>query len=247
MNLAIKIILIAALLAAATTTWALDGFYTEEEIRYPAMGQRMEYSIIRKTWYAADRMRKEEGWQGTTIARFDQDKFYVLEPGSRTYFTVSSEFIKEYAPQGLKAFGALEDGKGNMYFPPDLYVRTEAKKTIGRWECYQVMTNPKYRNPKLPYCVIWYSSEVDFPMDLFGEQLKNLMGDTPEIRDLFNLLKQFEGYPIRQEAHGVSELVITTLFKFERKDAIDSALFEVPKDFSETDMPEEMPEPRWAP
>jgi len=246
MKLRSVLALIIAVLAAAPA-WALDGYYTEEEIRYPAMGQRMEYSIIRKTWYAGDCMRKEEGWQGTTIARFDLNKFYVLEPDSKTYFTVSADFIREFSPQGLKAFGALEDGKGNLYFPSDLYVRTEAKKTIGRWECYQVTTNPKYRNPKLPYCVIWYSTEVDFPMDLFGEQLKNLMGDTPEIRDLFNLLKQFEGYPIRQEAHGSSNTVITTLYEFERRDHIDPALFEVPKDYSETSMPEDMPEPRWAP
>jgi len=247
MNLTRNIIFIAAWVVTGAPAFALDGYYTEEEIRYPAFGENAAYSIIRKTWYGGDRMRKEEDWLGTTIARFDQNKFYVLEPGSKTFFTVSADFIREYAPQGLSAFGALEDDRGNSYFPPDLYVRTDAKKTIGRWPCYQVMTNPKYRNPELPYCVIWYSTEVDFPMDLFGEQLKNLMGDTPQIRDLFNLLKQFEGYPIRHEAHGLSGLVITTLYKFERKDKIDPALFEVPKDYSETPMPEEMPEPPWAP
>jgi hypothetical protein len=234
-------------LLAVSTAGALEGYYTEEEIRYPAFGQRAEYTLIRKTWYGDDRMRKEEGWMGAAIARFDQGKVYVLDAPSKTYFAVSADFIQQFAPAGLKAFGALEDEQGKLYFPQDLFVRTDTKRIIGRWECYQVMTNPKYRDPKLPYCIFWYSTEVDFPMELFGEQLKNLMGDRPEIEGLFNRLKQFEGYPVRTEAHGLTSTTITTLYKIERRRDLDPALFEIPKDFTEMPMPEEMPPPRWAP
>ena len=225
----------------------LEGYYTEEEIRYPAPGEPGDYIMIRKSWYAGDKMRKEEDWLGITIARFDLGKFYILEPRSKTYFEVSAEVLRQYSSAGLKAFGAREDAAGKLYFPEDLFVRTETTKTIGHWLCYQVITNPKYRSPEEPYCVLWYSSEVDFPVQLFGKQLKNLMGDSPEVQGLFDRLTRFEGYPVRSEAHGLSSIATTTLYKMERRTNLDPSLFEVPKDYTLVPMPEGLPEPRWAP
>lgn len=226
---------------------ALSGYYTEEEVRTFAPEGGPDNVVIRKTWYAEDRMRKDEKWNGITIARFDQSKIYVLDSGSKTYFEVSPEMIEKFAPRGFKMFGAQEDDRGVLYFPDDLYVRTETTRKIGNWNCYQVVTNPKYRSPYGPYVVLWYSTEVDFPVQLFGDQLKQFFGNTPEAEGLFDRLTQFEGYPVRTEAHGSSQNVMTTLIRIERRKDIDPKLFEVPADCKQEYMPEDVPGMRWGP
>lgn len=226
---------------------ALTGYYTEEEVRAFAPAGGPDNVVIRKTWYADDRMRKDEEQNGITIARFDQSKIYVLDAGSKTYFEVSPELIEKFAPLGFKMFGAREDDRGVLYFPDDLYIRTETTKKIGRWNCYQVITNPKYRSPEAPYVILWYSADVDFPVQLFGDQLKQFFGNSPEAEGLFDRLTQFEGYPVRTEAHGPSQNVMTTLIKIERRKDIDPELFEVPADYKQEYMPEDVPGMRWGP
>jgi hypothetical protein len=81
---------------------------------------------------------------------------------------------------------------------------------------------------------------VDFPVQLYGDQLKQLFGNTPEVEGLFTRLRQFEGYPVRSEAHGASQTTVTTLIKIERRDDIDPALFEVPPDYSEEILDEDI-------
>lgn len=235
------------LLCGSATAKSLEGFYTEEEVRFPSSDQPGDYVVIRKSWYANDRMRKEEEWMGVTIARFDQDKFCILDPQAKTYFEITQRDIQQYSTQRLKAFGAQVNAAGKLYFPEDLLVRTETEKTIGPWHCYQVMTNPKYRNPDEPYSILWYSTDVDFPVELFGNQLKNLLGDSPESRGLFDRITRFEGYPVRSESHGIGSTVITTLYKIERRNDIDAALFELPKDYKLIPVPSELPTPHWAP
>lgn len=235
------------LLNGSATAKTLEGYYTEEEVRYPSPGQPGDYVVIRKSWYAKDRMRKEEEWMGVTVARFDLDKFFVLDAQSKTYFEISAQDIQQSSSQGLKAFGAQEDAAGKLYFPDDLFIRTETEKRIGPWRCYQVMTNPKYRNPDTPYNVLWYSTDVDFPVELFGEQLKNMLGDSPDVRGLFDRITRFEGYPVRSEAYGASETIVTTLFKIEKRKNIEATLFEIPRDYKLIARPEDWPPSHWAP
>jgi len=224
---------------------ALEGYYTEEEVRTFAPAGGPDNVVIRKSWYADDRMRKDEGWMGITIARFDLDCIYILEPRSRTYVEISPEFLAQYSPRGLKAFGAQEDERGVLYFPDDLYIRTETTKKIGLWNCYQVVTNPRYRSPKAPYVVLWYSTEVEFPVHIFTDQLRRLFGKSPAAEGLFNRLTQFEGYPVRTEAHGPAANVITTLIRIQRQKDMNPEQFEVPADYTKEIMPEEIPGLRW--
>ncbi len=186
------VVILPLLLAALNLpALALEGYYTEEEVRTPAPGEPGDWTYIRKSWYSDQRMRKEEEWLGITIARFDKDLIYVLEPTIKTYFEVTPETLRKHAESQLKLFGAQEDAQGKPYFPADLFVRTGTTKKIGRWSAYQVMTNPKYRRPEIPYMVIWYSTEINFPVKLFGDQLRNFFGNSPEAEGLFQRLTQF--------------------------------------------------------
>ncbi len=229
---------------SATCSWVqaegLQGYYTEEEVRiFHPLGSP-DKIITRKSWYAGDRMRKDEQWEGITIARFDLGRIYLLDTHTRTYVEVSSDFLQKNSESVLAGFGLpAEDGKG-IYFPDDLYIRTETTKEIGRWSCYQVMTNPKYRTPDSPYVVIWYSTDVDFPVQVFGEQLKQLFGDSPTVEGLFDRLSKFEGYPVRTEAHGSNTVTTTTLYKIEYRRDIDPSLFEIPEDYNGVELPEDM-------
>jgi len=226
------------LLAAAGDK--LSGYYTEEEVRTlnaPEVGDQV---IIRKSWYAGDRMMKDEEWKGKTIARFDKGMIYQLDSNTKSYIEISTAFLQKHASEGLKQFG-IADGKGNITFPPDLLMRTESTKRIAKWNCYQVMTNPKYRTPDGAYLVLWYSDEVDFPVDVYGDQLKQMFGNSEEAEQYFSRIKQFEGYPVRTEAHGTSKTVVTTLMKIERKDDIDPKLFEIPDDYRGVPLPEDNP------
>lgn len=217
---------------------ALEGYYTEETVREPAQGQRGDYIFIRKTWYAGDRMRKDEEWKGITIARFDKNVFYVLDPKTETYFEITPAMFRKYSEFGMRSFGALEDKSGKLYFPDDLLIRTETSKTIGNWECYQVMTNPRYRSPDRPYVVIWYSYAVDFPSQIYAAQMKKFFNSAPEIESLFRQIQSFEGYPVRTESHGISALVVNTLYKIEWRADLDPSLFELPTEYQKVTVPE---------
>ncbi|MFH1861908.1 MAG: hypothetical protein ABH878_03760 [bacterium] len=142
--------------------------------------------------------------------------------------------------------GAQIDQQGNYYFPADMYIQTESTKQIGRWNCYQVITNPKYRSPEAPYNIFWYSTDVDFPVQLFGDQLRQLFGNSEEVDGLFKRLAQFDGYPVRTEAHGVRYSTITTLIKLERVGDIDPMLFEVPEGYDKNEIPERIPGMQWG-
>ncbi|RJP80183.1 MAG: hypothetical protein C4524_03830 [Candidatus Zixiibacteriota bacterium] len=233
--------ILALLCLSAGVATALEGWYTEEEVRFPAMGQTAPYTIVRRSWYTDDCMRKDEEWKGITIARFDQDRIYYLEPGLEGYFEITPEMLQRNALTDLKAFGAVEDSRGKLHFPEDLFVRTETRKRIGPWDTYQVMTNPIYRDPQRPYMVLWYSHQVDFPVQLLGNQLRQFFGDSPEVKGLFERIRQFEGYPVRTEAHGLGGTVVTTLRKVEYHKDIDPSMFEVPENYHQLPTPDQMP------
>jgi hypothetical protein len=164
----------------------------------------------------------------------------------KVYFTVTPEVLRRNMASQLELFGAQKDPAGKDYFPEDLFIRTGATKEIGHWECYQVMTNPKYRSPETPYVLFWYSTQVDFPVQVFGDQLKNFFGDTPIVRGLFDRLTKFEGYPVRTEAHGLNSTVITTLLKLEHRRDIDPQVFEIPKEYTRIPLPDNLPTPQWG-
>lgn len=231
-------------LGGAACIYALEGYYSEEEVRtfHPIRGP--DQTVIRKSWYASDRMRKDEDWMGITIARFDLDRIYILDQHTKTYRQISADLLREFSPQSLSAFGIQNNEGGGLDFPDDLYIRTETTKRIGLWSCYQVMTNPKYRSPRAPYIVFWYSLDVDFPVQLYGDQLKQIFGNTPEVGGLFNRLAKFDGYPVRTEAHGTGLNTVTTLIKIERRTDINPALFEVPTDYTEETLIEDIPSQR---
>jgi hypothetical protein len=229
-----------------TAVWALDGYYTEEEVRLPNPEGGPDYLIVRKSWYSGQMMRKDDDWSGITIARFDKSRIYLLTPEIKNYFEISPEALRRNALPQMKLFGAQLDPIGKYYFPDDLFIRTGTTKEIGRWNCYQVMTNPKYRAPESPYMIFWYSSDVDFPVDVFGEQLKNFFGDSEEAKGLFAKLIKFEGYPVRTESHAGDGITVTTLIKLEHRKNIDPALFEVPKDYKAVKLPENAPPPKWG-
>jgi hypothetical protein len=223
--------LLLALVVFTLPVFALDGYYTEEEVRAYVPDDRHDTSFIRKTWYAGDRMRKEEPLPGITIARFDLDIIHVLNPIRKIYNSVKSEDLRQYFSDILATMG-VEDQNGKLSFPDDLYIRTDATKTIGIWHCYQVITNPKYRKPERPYTVFWYSTDVKFPSSIYGEALKELFGNAPEVDGLFDRILKFEGYPVRTESHGPgSQNTITSLLKIEQRKNIDPNLFEVPSDY----------------
>lgn len=223
----------------------LSGYYTEEEVRFENIDSPDDI-LIRKSWYCGKMMKKDEQWQGITIARLDQDKIYVIDPQIKTYFTITPELLRKNVAFNLQNFGAQKGPDGKYFFPEDLFIRTGTTRQIGNWNCYQVMTNPKYRNPDQPYVVFWYSTEVDFPVQVFGEQLKGFFGDTPETRGLFDRIHKFEGYPVRTETHGVSRTVVTTLVKLESRRDVDPKTFEVPKEYNLVPLPDNMPPPRWG-
>lgn len=217
----------------------LSGYYTEEEVRtfYPL--DVSDQTIIRKSWYAGDRMLKDEQWQGKTIARFDKGMIYQLDQSSNSYVEISTQFLRNNASSGLSGFG-VTDAKGRISFPEDLFIRTESTKQIAKWNCYQVMTNPKYRTPEGPYVVFWYSEEVDFPVEVYGDQLKQMFGNSAEVEQFFDRIKKFEGYPVRTEAHDIIN-TYTTLMKIERREDIDPALFEIPDGYLGVPLPEDFP------
>lgn len=230
-NIIVGTAAIIALLSVAPAALAVEGYYTEEEVRTydPVIGR--DKIVKRKTWYADDRWRKEEVYYGTTIARFDLDRIYILDIHTKTALEITPEFLQAHAGEGFSAFGRhLGDGKYD--FPEDLYVRTGTTKSIGPWDCYQVTTNPKYRSPKTPYAVFWYCKNVDFPVRIYGEQLKQLFGDSPEVNALFDRLNTFEGYPVRTEAHMPNANQVTTLIKVEYRKDLDPVLFEVPEEYT---------------
>lgn len=215
----------------------LEGYFTEEEVRtFDPLGGP-DKIIIRKSWYAGDRMVKDENWAGKTIARFDLGVIYQLDPFQKTYIALPADLLKQKARDIFGVYG-LKNKKGELYFPDDLFVRTETTKEIGPWHCYQVMTNPKYRTPRGSYGVFWYSTDVDFPADIYSEKLKQLFGDAPEVDAFFDRLKKFEGYPVRTEAHG-SMNTFTTLIKVEHQDDIDPGIFEIPEGYKQVPLPED--------
>ncbi|TKJ40468.1 hypothetical protein CEE37_09145 [candidate division LCP-89 bacterium B3_LCP] len=216
----------------------LEGYYTEEQVRSydPKLGR--DKVTIRKTFYAGDRWRKDEGWYGVTIARFDLDRIYVLDVTAETYVEITPEFLQNFASEGLSAFGRPTGVEGEYDFPEDLFVRTDATKDIGLWECYQVTTNPKYRTERSPYVVFWYTTDIDFPVQIYGEQLKQIFGDSPEVNKLFSRLNEFPGYPVRTEANIPNGNVVTILTKIERVTNMDPELFEVPKKYTKVDFPD---------
>ncbi len=234
-------LLVASPLSAETKR--LTGYYTEEEVRTLTAGE-LDDVILRKSWYSGQLMMKDEQWQGITIARLDRDSIYILEPRIKAYFTVTPETARRNVATQLQIFGAEKDKTGKFFFPEDLFIRTGTTKQVGRWNCYQVMTNPKYRSPEKPYVIFWYSTEVDFPVQVFGQQLKNFFGDTPEVKGLFDRITQFEGYPVRTEAHGENGTVITTLVKLQSRNDIDPQIFEVPKGYNHVPMPGNQPPPK---
>jgi hypothetical protein len=233
-------ILISVLSARADDS--LEGYYTEEEIRsFDPMGGPDQYHL-RKTWYCGDRMLKDDAWYGKTIARFDLGKIWILDEQSKTYIEVSTSFIHKNAREGLAPFGIpREDGNG-FHFPEDLYVRTETTKKIGLWDCYQVTVNPKYRSPEAPYSVFWYSTDVNFPVEMYGKKLMQLFGKSAEVEAFFQRLKQFEGYPVRVESHGNTEVTITSLMKIRRQTDVDPQLFEIPEGYFGMPLPDDMRE-----
>jgi hypothetical protein len=222
--------LLLAALGALAPVQALDGYYTEEEVRSYDQVTGRDKVVTRKTWYAGDRWRKEEVYYGTTIARFDLDRIYVLDPNAKTCLEITPKFLQTYASEGLSAFGRYL-GDGKFDFPNDLYIRTETTKQIGHWDCYQVMTNPVYRTPKSSYAVFWYCADVDFPVKIYGDQLRRVFGESREVEALFDRLTKFEGYPVRTEAHIPNANQTTTLIKVENRKDIDPALFEVPEEY----------------
>lgn len=225
----------------------LEGYYTEEEIRtFQPLGSP-DKVVIRRSWYAGDCMRKDEQWQGITIARFDKGRIYILDQTTKTYLEVSTDFLRENASEALLSFGVREGKRGELSFPDDLYIRTEATKEIAHWSCYQVTTNPRYRSPESPYVVIWYSTDVNFPVQVFGDQLKQLFGNSPEVDGLFDRLTRFEGYPVRTEVHTPESVTMTTLFKIERRTGIDPALFEIPEGYNGVELPTQVPGSRLTP
>ncbi len=221
----------------------LQGYYTEEEVRTQYLQNGADKVVIRKSWYTDKMMLKDEAWQGLTIVRFDLDKIFMLDPHTKTYIEVSASFLQNNASNGLADFGLFNEETGKPEFPEDLFVRTEATRQITSWQCYQVMTNPIYRNPRRPYTIFWYSLEVDFPVDVYVNQLKALFGESPEVDGLFNRIKNFEGYPVRLEAHGLNSTVITTLIKIEYLEDIDASIFDIPDDYNGIPLPENMPLP----
>ncbi|MFH1862380.1 MAG: hypothetical protein ABH878_06155, partial [bacterium] len=114
-TMAVLLCLIQSLIAIRVVS-ALEGYYTEEEVRSFREGAP-ERVFIRKSWYAADCMRKEEAWMGTTIARFDRDCIYILDAKSQSYFEVAPEFLQQHSKAGLLSLGAQIDQQGNYYFP----------------------------------------------------------------------------------------------------------------------------------
>lgn len=238
-------ILLLILMTRPAHSKPLEGYYTEEEVRTQTEGN-LDDVLIRKSWYCGQMMRKDEEWQGITIARLDRNQIHILDPQLKVYFTVTPELLRKNLTGDWQMFGAQKDPSGKLLFPEDLYLRTGATRQIGHWNCYQVMTNPKYRSPEAPYVIFWYSTEVDFPVQVFGDQLKNFFGDAPEVKGLFDRITKFEGYPVRTEAHGSSSTVVTTLLKLSYRKDIDPKIFEVPKEYSLTPLPNKMPPPRWV-
>ena len=225
---------------AISDTSNLEGYYTEEEVRaFDPLGGP-DKVVIRKSWYAGDKMKKDEAWYGTTIVRFDLDKIWVLDAKTETYIEASANFIRKFSKQGLSSFGIRRHECDEVYFPDDLYIRTESNKVIGPWQCYQVITNPKYRDPKAPYAVFWYSTDIDFPVDVYGEQLKQLFGKSQEVEGLFQRLSQFEGYPVRTEAHGTTFTTVTTLMKIQYETEIDPKIFDIPEGYNGVPLPEDL-------
>jgi hypothetical protein len=239
------IVLVMCLWTQPVQSKPLEGYYTEEQVRFQTEDQPDDI-VIRKSWYCGQMMAKDEQWQGITIARMDRNQIHILDPQMKVYFTVTPEVLRQNVGSQLQLFGAQKDEKGNYYFPEDLFVRTGTTKEVGRWECYQVMTNPKYRNPETPYIIFWYSTQVDFPVKVFGDQLKNFFGDTPEVRGLFDRITKFEGYPVRTEAHGLDNTVITTLLKLDYRRNIDPQIFEIPKEYNQIALPGNLPAPQWG-
>ena len=227
------IVLLTVLICGSSAAYALEGYYTEEEVRIfnPFEPKHRDTVFIRKSWYSSDLMRKDEQLMGTTIARFDRGKIYKLNHNIKSYIEVPVDFMREYAHGGLIGFGAQANSDGSLYFPDDIYVRTDAEKEIGLWNCYQVITNSKYRSAQSPYVIFWFSAEVDFPIEVFGDQIKKVFSYTPEVDNLFDRLAQFEGFPVKTETHGATQVTTTTLIKFERLQDIESSLFEVPSDY----------------
>jgi len=215
----------------------LEGYYTVEEVRTFNPLDWRDKIVIRKTWYTPDRILKDEDYLGKTIARFDLGKIFYLDHFEKTYMTLPSDLLRENARRSFGAFG-LQDENGGIYFPDDLFIRTESTKEIGPWQCYQVVTNPKYRSPKENYAVFWYSTDVDFPVDLYVNKMTQLFGNAPEVVAFFDNLKKFEGYPVRTEAHGALN-TFTTLIKVEYQTDIDAQLFEIPEGYTEVPVPEE--------
>lgn len=232
------IVLLLWISGCGSLVFALEGYYTEEEVRTydPVIGR--DVVIIRKSWYAGDRMRKDEEWQGITIARFDLNRIYVLDSQMKTCMELTLDFLQEHSAEGLSAFGIRSEQDNELIFPDDLFIRTNTTKRICLWNCYQVMTNPQYRHPDEPYVIIWYSTDVNFPVQIYRDQLKNLFGHTPEVEGLFDRMNQFEGYPVRTEAHVPNHNQITTLIKIEYLEKIDSQLFEIPGDYFIVPFPE---------
>ena len=241
LKISATILLLVVLTASAVRAVnPLEGYYTEEEIRsFNPLGGPDQFHI-RKTWYCGDRMLKDDACYGKTIARFDLGKIWVLDEDSKTYIEVSTGFIHKNAREGLAPFGIpREDGEG-FYFPEDLYVRTEATKRIGLWDCYQVTINPRYRTSEAPYSIFWYSTEVDFPVEVYGKKLMQLFGKSPEVEAFFQRLKKFEGYPVRVESHGTTEVTVTSLMKIRRQKDVDPLLFEIPEGYFGMPLPDDM-------
>ncbi|MCX6639645.1 MAG: hypothetical protein NTW14_04070 [bacterium] len=219
--------------AAGNLAQALEGYYTEEEVRtYNTSSERnRDNAYTRKSWYAGDRMRKEEPWPGITIARFDLEAIYVLSQQWKTYNEFKTDDLAQTSAEMLQTLG-FKDQNGKVTYPEDLYLRTEATKMIGAWQCYQVITNPKYRRPETPYAIFWYCKDVGFPSSVYIEQLRQLFGNSPETNGLFDRLLKFEGYPVRTETHGPGDSnIITSLIKIEKRKNIDPALFEIPSGY----------------
>ncbi|MFH1811111.1 MAG: hypothetical protein ABIJ09_20390 [Pseudomonadota bacterium] len=231
------LLILATCLIGAT---ALAGTYLEEEQRVSGITGAPPQTMVIKSWYEGDRVKKTlSAADFTFLIDLKTQKVLVVQDAQKTYWEVPPEVYQMMTQASLQAFGVVRNPDGSLTVPRNVFQKTKNRRTIGRWQAYEV--NVATQLPNNGKVSIWFAEGVGLNQKDFVQTLRGAMArSTPELERFYDEIAALPGYPVLSAATfdvNGQHVVLTQEVKLAQKRSIPASEFAVPKDYKLVDSP----------
>lgn len=219
---------------------AQAGTYLEEEQRITGMAGAPAQSIVVKSWFSGDKVKKTMGEAPMAfIIDLKKHSVMVIQDDQQVYWQVPPQMYKQMTQASLQAFGIVQNPDGSYKVPKKIFARTGQKRKIGEWQAYEVKIDTKLANEGK--VSMWFSEGLGLSQSDYIDTLRAAVaGKEAGLESFFSEIKALKGYPVLSSATFVvngQHLSLTQQVKVAKKQKLSPGFFAIPKGYRLIDSP----------